>query len=101
MRLRADQTRDIVRIVRMHFGDDADVRLFGSRLDDDARGGDVDLLVESSRRPTPMQRARATMALERALGLPVDIVTAVKGEAGTPFEQIARRDARPIAEQAP
>jgi predicted nucleotidyltransferase len=101
MRLRSDQTRDIVRIVRLHFGDDADVRLFGSRLDDDALGGDVDLLIECAGRPTLMQRARAKLALERTLGLPVDIVAVVKGEAGTPFETVARRDARPIAAEAP
>lgn len=51
-------------------GDDARVRLFGSRLRDDLRGGDVDLLVEC---PRPVDRpvwlaARIAARLQRSLG---------------------------------
>ena len=74
MRLSVDQTRVILHCVHQQFGADAQVMLFGSRLDDTARGGDVDLLVESQTTPTLRQRALATMALEQALNLPVDIV---------------------------
>lgn len=46
MRL-SQQTQQIIRdTVREIFGVDADVKLFGSRVNDDARGGDIDLLVE-------------------------------------------------------
>lgn len=72
MRLSVDQTSVILHCVHQQFGADAQVLLFGSRLDDTARGGDVDLLVESPTAPTQRQRALATMALEQALNLPVD-----------------------------
>lgn len=90
MRLTLDQTRVILHCVRQQFGDQAQVKLFGSRLDDTARGGDVDLLVESEHPPTLRQRAFAIMALEQALDLPIDIVATQIGTPGSAFARIAR-----------
>lgn len=65
MRLTAAQATTIRRIVREEAGDDVAVRLFGSRLDDNARGGDIDLLVET---PHAMpSRVEALCRLEGAL----------------------------------
>lgn len=94
MRLTADQTRVILHCVRQQFGVGARVMLFGSRLDDAARGGDVDLLVESERPPSLRQRALATLALEQALQLPVDIVATQAGTQGSAFARIARSRAQ-------
>jgi len=94
MRLSDDQARTILRCVRQQFGADAQVKLFGSRLDDSSRGGDVDLLVETAAAPTLHQRALATMALERALNLPVDIVAVQHGHPGRAFARIARAKAQ-------
>jgi predicted nucleotidyltransferase len=67
MRLSPDQQATIVHCARQQFGAGARVLVFGSRLDDAARGGDVDLLVESATPPTLRQRALATLAMEQAL----------------------------------
>lgn len=100
MRLSTVQARLIVQCVRQQFGADASVMLFGSRLDDAARGGDVDLLVESEAPPTLHQRALATNALEQALNLPVDIVAVQRGTAGSAFARIARSRAQPLESPA-
>lgn len=96
MRLTADQSAVTLGCVRQQFGADARVMLFGSRLDDLAHGGDVDLLVESQAPPTLRQRALATLALEQALNLPVDIVALQRGTAGSAFARIARGSAQPL-----
>ena len=93
MRLSIAQTEMILHCVRGQLGADAQVMLFGSRLDDTARGGDVDLLVESAAPVTLRQRALMTLALENAMGLPVDIVTLQCGTPGSAFARIARSQA--------
>jgi predicted nucleotidyltransferase len=60
MRLRPDETEVIRAAVRDVFGPRATVRLFGSRVRDDLRGGDVDLFVE-------VDRGQATIAAEQRL----------------------------------
>jgi uncharacterized protein len=94
MRLSPDQVSTILACIRQNFGDGSSVALFGSRLDDCARGGDVDLLVETETRPTLRQRALATLALEQALNLPVD--AAQRGTHGSAFERIARSRAQAL-----
>jgi hypothetical protein len=46
MRLTPDQAQTIRSSVRLHLGMQSRVWLFGSRVDDQRRGGDVDLHVE-------------------------------------------------------
>ena len=46
MRLTKPQIKQINEETRRLFGENALVRLFGSRLDDEIKGGDVDLLIE-------------------------------------------------------
>ena len=46
MRLTDDQIQIIRRLARQLAGNQSRVRVFGSRLDDTARGGDLDLMLE-------------------------------------------------------
>ncbi len=47
MRLTQEQVNIIKRAASDTFGDTASVWLFGSRVDDHKRGGDIDLLIET------------------------------------------------------
>ena len=94
MRLSPAQTRVFPHCVREQLCADASVMLFGSRLHDDARGGDVDLLMESAAPATLHQRVLVTMALEKALALPVDIVAVQRGTPGSAFARMARSRAQ-------
>lgn len=46
MRLTEHQAKRIVELAHAMAGESAQVRVFGSRLDDAARGGDLDLMLE-------------------------------------------------------
>lgn len=48
MRLTPQQTETIKNLTCRHFGEDAVVWLFGSRIDDTRKGGDYDFLIETS-----------------------------------------------------
>lgn len=89
MRLTERQLATIRQTVSGIVGPDAQVFLFGSRLDDGARGGDLDLLVESNELPTLMQRSRIKLALESSLAMPVNIVAIKRGTQPTAFQRIA------------
>lgn len=74
MRLSTTQQQDILQATRQNFGTDARVWLFGSRVDDTRRGGDVDLYVETEQRISPMSVLRCKMVIEERLDLHVDLV---------------------------
>ncbi|BDX03985.1 hypothetical protein MACH16_27330 [Marinomonas pontica] len=46
MRLTKQQVDVIKQVLFKHFGEGSELRLFGSRADDNARGGDIDLYIE-------------------------------------------------------
>lgn len=46
MRLTKQQQEIIKQVLLKHFGKGSELRLFGSRADDNARGGDIDLYIE-------------------------------------------------------
>lgn len=65
MRLSEPDARRIRRAVSDIFGPQARVRLFGSRVDDAARGGDIDLFVEAA--APASDRLEKTLQLEARL----------------------------------
>ena len=92
MRLSAEEVASIKRIIAEVFGEDAEVRLFGSRVDDTKRGGDVDLYVMPVQRDELyMKRVTCLGKLERALLYPVDLVVA-EPEASRPIDRIALKN---------
>jgi len=64
MRLSAEQIEVIKQETENYFGVQAEVWLFGSRVDDAVKGGDIDLYVETD-------SAEVALAAARARGLPL------------------------------
>lgn len=93
MRLRPHEVTAIKAAAVEAFGPTATVRLFGSRLRDDLRGGDVDLHLEVDEAPDLPTRSRLALALEKAVdGRKVDMVFSIRGGVLRGFERIAYRD---------
>lgn len=89
MRLTASQIEIIRQAAHQNFGADAPVWLFGSRVDDARRGGDVDLYIESARENTLMSALRCRIAIEDSLDLHVDLIVKEPGK-DKPIYQIAK-----------
>lgn len=94
MRLRAREIATIRAAVRGVFGASATVRLFGSRVGDDLRGGDIDLFVEID--PGQMTIANEQRLRDRIApaveDLRVNIVLHGRDAPLTPIGRIAMRD---------
>ncbi|MCD2450810.1 nucleotidyltransferase domain-containing protein [Methylicorpusculum oleiharenae] len=90
MRLTKQQTETIAQTVTRLAGIGSAIYLFGSRLNDQAKGGDIDLLIESDTELSLIQRAQIKMELGSQLGLSVDIVSKYRGAVATTFQVIAQ-----------
>ena len=90
MRLTPIQHKQILQVAHLNFGTDANVWLFGSRVDDKQRGGDVDLYVETAQASTLWSALRCKIALEESLDLHVDLVVKEPGK-NKPIYQIAKK----------
>lgn len=90
MRLDASHAAKILKIVSVHAGSDTRVSVYGSRLDDRARGGDVDLFIETAAPLPRWEQALMLADLEHELALPVDIFVKCIHDPDSPFEAMAR-----------
>jgi predicted nucleotidyltransferase len=91
MRLTDNEKREIRTAARKYFG--ADVYLFGSRLEDARRGGDIDLYIEAALDDAAAARARIGMLgyLYRRIGeRKIDIVVN-NGREDLPIYRVARQ----------
>ncbi len=95
MRLNAQERNAIAQAAREVFAPGTTVLLFGSRVDDQRRGGDIDLLIEAPEPMTPAElvehRSRFISRLYRLLDEQrIDAVITARNQA----------DARPIVASA-
>ena len=94
MRISASEQATIRQAVHEVVGADARVSLFGSRVDDALRGGDIDLFVEVARKVDKpvLLAARIGARLQRLLGEQrIDVLIATPDTAERPIHRIARR----------
>lgn len=89
MRLNGDEIAIIKTAVETLIGKESKVRVFGSRVNDSMRGGDLDLLVESDFPVDAIRRADLQMYLEEKLQVPLDIIFLEKGHKRTAFQELA------------
>ena len=94
MRLSDKQVEAIRTVVAEVFGEAAQIFLFGSRVDDTQRGGDIDLYIELPEMPEEQKQtleSRLWIRLQRTLGeQKIDVVTHVQGTPMRPIDQQAR-----------
>ena len=95
MRLTDHQAQAIRQLALQVAGDRARVRLFGSRLDDTARGGDIDLMLEL---PEPVSNpallvAQFSAKVTRLMhGRKVDVLLAAPNLMRLPIHDIAFKE---------
>lgn len=90
MRLTPVQIADIKSTTAALLGEGVRVTLFGSRVDDQKRGGDVDPYVEMTN-PLLMQKIRCKNKLQELLDMPVDLVVKPIGDV-SPISLIAKHE---------
>ena len=101
MRLTLDQIDSVLTAVRTTISGGPTVRVYGSRLDDSARGGDLDLIVESDDEHGLMDRAGLKLAIEDSIQLPVDVMLVRRGQKRTAFQELAFAASRPLTRMHP
>jgi predicted nucleotidyltransferase len=95
MRLTSQQSHAIVELAHHLAGRQASVRVFGSRLDDHAKGGDLDLLLQV---PEPVANpallaARFSAKISRLMhGRKVDVVLAAPNLMRLPIHDVALKE---------
>jgi len=93
MRLSPQEVAAIKAAAAEAFGPEAVVRLFGSRVRDDLRGGDIDLHIETDRLDAPLARHRFRAILFEPLGERwPDVVVSMADRPRSAIEKIAMRD---------
>ena len=90
MRLTPAQIDTIKSTAQAVLGEGVQVTLFGSRVNDAAKGGDVDLYVETTQ-PDLMKKIRCKVSLQDQLDMPVDLIVKPYGDC-SPIALIAKQE---------
>jgi predicted nucleotidyltransferase len=99
MRLTERQAARILQLAQEVAGMSVDVRVFGSRLDDRARGGDLDLLIELAEPVTEpaLIAARLSAKVSRLIdGRKVDVLLSAPNLMRLPIHEAALREGRKL-----
>ena len=90
MRLTPAQIDTIKTTATAVLGEGVQVTLFGSRVHDTQKGGDVDLYVETTQ-PDLMKKIRCKVSLQDHLDMPVDLIVKPFGDR-SPIALIAKQE---------
>jgi len=69
MRLTEFEKKEIKHAVEKNFGTEIDVYLFGSRIDDSLKGGDIDLYIETDLYGAEVQKRKVNNPAYKRRGL--------------------------------
>jgi len=95
MRLTAQQAQVIRQVVATLAGDDAQVTLFGSRVDDTKKGGDVDLLItlhEVVEHPAELSAKISAGLIRELQGRKVDVLLSAPNLKNLPIHVVAQKE---------
>ena len=88
MRLTEFEVNSIKKSAREIFGTEAEVFLFGSRVDDNKKGGDIDLYIKTSTGNDLQHKIKFLVTLEQQIGeQKIDVILA--NDQSRPIEQQA------------
>lgn len=92
MRLSETERRAIKDCAAAVFGAGAEVRLFGSRVDDSLYGGDIDLYVEVDQSVSLTEEGRFKSLVQDRIGEQrIDLVVHVRGSEADAIKRLAAR----------
>lgn len=94
MRLTQNQQRQIKATATSQFGESVEVILFGSRVDDTRRGGDIDIMIKTSEpveRPAVMAAKLATRLSRLLNNRNVDVIIQSDSLEHLPIHDVAER----------
>jgi len=97
MRLSDKQIEAIRQLAREHAGQSARVRVFGSRLDDAAHGGDLDLMLEFTEavdKPALIAAKMSALVSRIMHGRKVDVLLSAPNLMYLPIHDIAFREGK-------
>jgi len=94
MRLTKQHIKKIHQVVEGLLDEDAQIHLFGSRVDDDLKGGDVDIMITTASvvgRPAVMAARIATQIEKKLEGRQVDVLLSTPETHIEPIHIIAKQ----------